>query len=137
MTQIFDRDSNEIDAMDDEICKVCLKPCDPYRNPSLLCRGDCNRTVHIACLKRGALPTNFVGDVFYELYCSECNPLGEEIITRDKMPWLTTITLVLYNLREKSGGISRRGYFHWKSDISTFVDVNWNYLFKKTVYVCM
>ncbi|KAL0116958.1 hypothetical protein PUN28_010081 [Cardiocondyla obscurior] len=49
------------------------------------------------------------------------------------MPWLTVIILTLYNLREKSYGISKRGYFHWKSDISTFVDRNWDYLFKKTV----
>ncbi|XP_039305118.1 cysteine-rich protein 2-binding protein isoform X2 [Solenopsis invicta] len=52
---------------------------------------------------------------------------------RDKMPWLNIIVLTLYNLREKSSGISRKGYFHWKSDISTFVDRNWDYLFKKTV----
>nr|XP_033324354.1 cysteine-rich protein 2-binding protein isoform X2 [Megalopta genalis] len=49
------------------------------------------------------------------------------------MPWLNVIVLTLYNLREKSSGISKRGYFHWKSDISTFVDRNWDYLFKKTV----
>ncbi|XP_048510637.1 cysteine-rich protein 2-binding protein isoform X2 [Athalia rosae] len=57
---------------------------------------------------------------------------GEETLTRDKMSWLNVIVLTLYNLREKSHGISKRGYFHWKSDISTFVDRNWDYLFKRT-----
>jgi len=89
--------------------------------------------IHTACLKRGSVPVSFVGDVFFELNCASCNPLGEETVVRDKMPWLNVIVLTLYNLREKSSGISRRGYFHWKSDITAFVDKNWDLLFKKTM----
>lgn len=59
--------------------------------------------------------------------------MSEETVTRDRMSWLNIIILTLYNLREKSSGISKHGYFHWKSDISTFVDRNWDYLFQKTV----
>lgn len=116
-----------------ESCKNCEKPCDPYDNPALHCSGGCNRKIHIECLKRGSVPTSLVGDVFFELNCVSCNPLGEETVVRNKMPWLNVIVLTLYNLREKSSGISNRGYFHWKSDISSFVDRNWDILFKKSV----
>lgn len=116
-----------------EKCRNCGKTCDPYDRPTLRCSGGCDQRIHTACLKRGSVPVSFVGDVFFELNCASCNPLGEETVVRDRMPWLNVIVLTLYNLREKSSGISRRGYFHWKSDISTFVDRNWDYLFKKTV----
>lgn len=116
-----------------EKCKKCGKICDPYNKPSLRCSGGCDRRIHTTCLERGSVPVSFVGDVFFELNCTSCNPLGEETVVRDKMPWLNVIILTLYNLREKSNGISRRGYFHWKSDITAFVDRNWDFLFKKTV----
>ncbi|KYM81550.1 Cysteine-rich protein 2-binding protein [Atta colombica] len=116
-----------------EKCKNCGKICDPYNKPSLRCSGGCDRRIHTTCLERGSVPVSFVGDVFFELNCTSCNPLGEETVVRDKMPWLNVIILTLYNLREKSNGISRRGYFHWKSDITAFVDRNWDFLFKKTV----
>ncbi|CAL1689740.1 unnamed protein product [Lasius platythorax] len=121
------------EAEDTENCKNCGIACDPYDKPSLHCSGGCDKRIHIECLERGSVPVSFVGDVFFELNCISCNPVGEETIVRDRMPWLNVIILTLYNLREKSSGISKRGYFHWKSDISTFVDRNWDYLFKKTV----
>lgn len=128
---INSRELSEAESI--EKCKNCDKACDPYNKPTLRCSGGCNKRIHTACLKRGSVPVSFVGDVFFELSCASCNPLGEETVVRDRMPWLNVIVLALYNLREKSSGISRRGYFHWKSDISTFVDRNWDYLFKKTV----
>ncbi|XP_076762459.1 ada2a-containing complex component 2 isoform X2 [Xylocopa sonorina] len=115
-----------------ECCKNCNILCDPYNKPALRC-NECSEKIHIECLKRGSVPESFVGDVFFELTCSHCSPFDEEIVARNRMPWLNVIVLTLYNLREKSSGISKRGYFHWKSDISTFVDRNWDYLFKKTV----
>ncbi|XP_066587744.1 cysteine-rich protein 2-binding protein [Prorops nasuta] len=115
------------------ICKRCGLTCDPYLKPALLCQGNCHSKIHVECLNRGSLPTSFIGDIFFELDCAECNSFEEDNVSRDKMPWLTVIILTLYNLREKSSGISKRGYFHWKSDITTFVDKNWDYLFKKTV----
>lgn len=127
------RVKEELNEAEDENCKNCGKTCDPYDKPSLRCNGGCDKRIHIECLGRGSVPASFVGDVFFELNCASCNPLGEETIVRDRMPWLNAIILALYNLREKSSGISKRGYFHWKSDISTFVDKNWDYLFKKTV----
>lgn len=113
-------------------CRRCRTACDPYSKPGLSCSG-CDENVHIECLKRGSLPGSFVGDVFFELTCASCSPLGEETVIRDKMPWLTVIVLTLYNLRERSSGISKRGYFHWKNDISTFVEKHWDVLFQKTV----
>ncbi|KOX70978.1 Cysteine-rich protein 2-binding protein [Melipona quadrifasciata] len=115
-----------------EYCKICGNLCDPYNKPALSC-NECLKKIHVECLKRGTVPASFVGDVFFDLACSDCSPLGEETVVRNRMPWLNVIILTLYNLREKSSGISKRGYFHWKSDISTFVDRNWDCLFKKTV----
>ncbi|XP_014469775.1 PREDICTED: cysteine-rich protein 2-binding protein isoform X2 [Dinoponera quadriceps] len=114
-------------------CNNCGKACDPYDKPALNCSGGCNRKIHIKCLKRGSVPTPFVGDVFFEFNCASCSQSSEETVIRDKMPWLNVIVLTLYNLREKSSGISNRGYFHWKSDISTFVDKHWDVLFKKSI----
>ncbi|XP_077269599.1 ada2a-containing complex component 2 isoform X1 [Temnothorax americanus] len=116
-----------------EKCKNCGEAGDPYDKPTLRCSGGCDKIIHTACLKRGSVPVSFVGDVFFELNCASCNPLGEETVVRDRMPWLNIIILTLYNLREKSSGISKRGYFHWKSDIGTFVERNWDYLFQRTV----
>lgn len=121
-----------IDHSETECCKNCEHLCDPYTKPALCC-NECSGKIHIECLKRGSVPASFVGDVFFDLTCSHCNPFGEETVIRNRMPWLNVIILTLYNLREKSSGISKRGYFHWKSDISTFVDRNWDFLFKKTV----
>jgi len=114
-------------------CKSCGQAYDAYENPALYCSGGCNQKIHIKCLQKSSIPFPFVGDVFFELSCAACNPLGEETVVRDKMPWLNVIILTLYNLREKSSGISKRGYFHWKSDISNFVEKNWDFLFKKSV----
>lgn len=121
------------DPADVETCKNCGIQCDPYKKPALVCKGGCSRKIHIECLERGSVPVSFVGDVFFELNCRQCDSAGKETVARNKMPWLNVIVLALFNLREKSSGISKRGYFHWKSDISTFVDRNWDYLFKKTV----
>lgn len=125
------KEVNEFD--DSESCKNCRKACDPYNKPSLCCIG-CDKKVHTGCLQKSNIPAvTFVGDVFFELNCASCNPLGEDMVVRDKMPWLNVIVLTLYNLREKSSGISKKGYFHWKSDISSFVDKHWDFLFQKTV----
>lgn len=121
------------DPAEQDRCKTCQELCDPYNNPALNCSGVCKGFVHVRCLKRGGVPGPCIGDVFFQFTCSDCTPSGDEILTRDKMSWLNTIVLALYNLREKSDGISKRGYFHWKSDISTFVDRHWDYLFKRSV----
>ena len=109
-------------------CKRCGTFCDPYERPALQCIGGCSRKIHVQCLKEGGVPSTFVGDVFFELTCSDCESFGNEVLRREKMSWSQILILTLYNLREKSSGISKRGYFHWKSDISAFVDRNWEHL---------
>lgn len=113
-------------------CKYCDDLIDPYTNPGLLCEGECDRQIHLNCLVPGRVPTALVGDVFFELLCKECSDEGEKVV-RAKMSWFKIVVLTLYNLRERSNGISRRGYFHWKSDIVLFIDKNWDNLFKKHV----
>jgi hypothetical protein len=116
-----------------DVCKICLSECDYYDNAAISCEGKCQRKIHVRCLSRGALPSNLIGDVFYDLYCTSCSDTKEEFVIRQKLSWLTAVILTMYNLREKCSGISRRGYFHWKSDISMFISNNWDQLFTKTV----
>lgn len=130
--QVFVKCEPEVDSEDVECCKYCSELCDPLEKPGIRCVGICSKKIHVACLKRGGVPSPLTGDVFFNLTCEECSPLGE-VLTRDKLSWFGVLALTLYNLREKSSGISKRGYFHWKSDISTFVDRNWDYLFQRGV----
>lgn len=129
--------SHDGEILNENICKVCAEPCEPYNKPGLCCVGGCLKWIHIDCLQRHNIPTSFVGDTFFELNCIDCHPLCKETVSRERMPWLNVIILTLYNLRAKSSGISKKGYFHWKSDISTYVDRFWDYLFKKTLYVSL
>jgi hypothetical protein len=39
------------------------------------------------------------------------------------------IILTLYNLHYRSDGVSRLGYFHWKTHICHFIERQWNILF--------
>lgn len=43
------------------------------------------------------------------------------------------IVLAMYNLSKKSQGTSRRGYFHWRSHIASFIDRNWGNLMDPAV----
>ncbi|CAB0032002.1 unnamed protein product [Trichogramma brassicae] len=119
--------------MGETICKKCQERCDPYDSPCVRCIGDCEQSIHIACLKRGGLPTLFAGDVFFNFECENCSVEKEQIFTRYKMSWLNVIILTMYHLKEKHLGISRRGYFHWKTQIAVFISDNWDSLFPSTV----
>lgn len=44
---------------------------------------------------------------------------------------LQAITISLYHLQNKSPGLARKGYFHWKIHIVTFIDKYWEVLFRK------
>lgn len=39
------------------------------------------------------------------------------------------IVLVIYNLSIKSRGLSRLGYFHWRTHIVNYIEKNWEYIF--------
>lgn len=45
------------------------------------------------------------------------------------------IVLAIYNLSKKSQGLSRQGYFHWRTHIACFIDRNWSNLMDPVVYV--
>lgn len=42
---------------------------------------------------------------------------------------LQIIVLVLYHLQHKSPGLARKGFFHWRHHVATFIDKNWEILF--------
>ena len=39
---------------------------------------------------------------------------------------LTALTVAIYNLKKRSPHQGRDGFFHWKQDIATFLEVHWN-----------
>lgn len=123
----------EYDTDNRERCKRCDKECDPYQNPAVRCDDRCQKLIHVSCLNRGTLPSNLLGDVFYDLYCSECSDTGEESFVRQKLSWLMAIVLVLYNLREISYRNSNRGYFHYSRDICKFILDKWDIIFTPAV----
>lgn len=43
------------------------------------------------------------------------------------------ICLVLYHLQNKSPGLARKGFFHWRHHIVTFIDRNWDTIFPPDV----
>jgi hypothetical protein len=45
------------------------------------------------------------------------------------------IILTLYNLKHRSDGMSRLGYFHWKLHICNFIERHWNILLGNSVWV--
>ncbi|XP_005191966.1 cysteine-rich protein 2-binding protein [Musca domestica] len=108
--------------------------------------GECGGDVHVKCLRRSR-PGDLMGDVFFDFTCAKCMQLhyegpstSSEVINgthekyvRQRMPWLMVITLTLYNLSIKSKGLSRHGYFHWRTHIVNFIDKNWDYLFDPTI----
>lgn len=112
------------------ICTKCQELVDdPIDDPAIPCSGHCQQISHIRCLVSNCL----LGDVFYEYFCSECSETEEEMVVRQKLPWLTAVIIALHNLRTKSIGLSRRNYFHWKSHITQFIDRNWEILFTNAV----
>lgn len=120
----------------------------------------CGGDVHVKCLRHASTPGDLYGDVFYDFTCAKCMQLqfegpstskalttanGEGVVdgntsirekfVRQRMPWLLVITIAIYNLSIKSKGLSRHGYFHWRTHIVNFIDKNWDYLFDPTMYV--
>ncbi|XP_075152871.1 ada2a-containing complex component 2 [Haematobia irritans] len=105
---------------------------------------ECGGDVHKSCLSR-CTPGDLLGDVFFDFTCVKCiqydgpstsNEALSSVVekfVRQRIPWLLVITLTLYNLSIKSKGLSRNGYFHWRTHIVNFIDKNWDYLFDPTI----
>ncbi|XP_019869949.1 cysteine-rich protein 2-binding protein isoform X2 [Aethina tumida] len=113
-------------------CKYCHKPLELCRDEGLMC-SVCNKHIHVKCLKRGSTPGGLYGDLFFSLICQECSSNNTETFCRNKMSWLQVINLVLYHLQNKSPGLARKGFFHWRNHVATFVDKNWEILFSSDV----
>ncbi|XP_069672188.1 cysteine-rich protein 2-binding protein [Periplaneta americana] len=113
-------------------CAYCSRKTNEDSEFCLLCE-ECNKRVHVRCLKRGGVPGGLHGDVFYKFVCQNCSTWDREEFTREKMPWINLIILALYNLHHRSDGVSRHGYFHWKMHICNFIEQHWNILFGSSV----
>ncbi|KAJ8952847.1 hypothetical protein NQ314_007453 [Rhamnusium bicolor] len=117
---------------EEKICKYCKQKLAICYDEGLQCL-ECKNNVHIRCLKRGSVPGGLNGDLFYTYMCQECSSSGNEVFSRNKVSWLQIITLALYHLQTKSPGLARKGYFHWRNHVATFVDRNWEIFFSYDV----
>lgn len=124
---------------------ICCSYCNSSINDdNFLHCLQCKSNVHVKCLKHASTPGDLLGDVFFDMTCATCMRLqydgpttsnavqAKEKFVRQKLPWLMIITLTLYNLSIKSTGLSRNGYFHWRTHIVSFINKNWEYLFEST-----
>ncbi|KAK9759321.1 hypothetical protein QE152_g94 [Popillia japonica] len=124
-----------------ETCKYCELDIEPIVSEHMTC-DICKNNVHLNCLKKGSVPGGLSGDVFYTFTCEECSATGSETFERcsatgsetferDKMPWLQAILLVLHHMQTRAPGLARKGFFHWKIHIATFINKYWHILFNK------
>ncbi|KAG7311052.1 hypothetical protein JYU34_003909 [Plutella xylostella] len=109
-------------------CKYCNEAEDKQYRPGLICQN-CICFVHLKCLLRPGTPGDFEGDVFFEFTCADCSKDKKEVFKRTRFPWVNVIYLTLFNLQQRSHGISNNGFFHYKTHICSFIDRNWEQLF--------
>ncbi|XP_049828609.1 cysteine-rich protein 2-binding protein-like isoform X1 [Schistocerca gregaria] len=107
--------------------RSCFK-CANDKEPFLTCNV-CRKNVHPNCLSAGRLPGSLLGDVFFDYTCSDCSFWKTEEFWRQKLSWINILILTLYNLQQRSGEVSLRGYFHWKVHICAFIHKHWDTLF--------
>lgn len=113
---------------EEHICKYCKQNLEDCLQEGLRCIK-CFQYVHLKCLIRGTVPGGMNGDVFFTFTCIDCSEDHTEHFVRDKLSWLQVIVLVLYHLNTKSPGLARKGFYHWRFHIATFIDKNWENLF--------
>ncbi|XP_057661733.1 cysteine-rich protein 2-binding protein isoform X1 [Diorhabda carinulata] len=111
-----------------KFCKYCIDKLELCGEEGLECII-CKKSVHLKCLKRGSVPGGLYGDIFFIFTCLECSENQSELFKRIRLSWLQVIVLVLYHLQHKSPGLARKGFFHWRHHVATFVDKNWEILF--------
>ncbi|KAL5281880.1 CSRP2BP family protein [Megaselia abdita] len=110
-------------------CGYCFEPIIEDEDDFMQCQ-ECLKNVHVKCLKRKT-PGDLKGDIFFKFTCSKCvnQDNDQEIFVRSKMLWALVIILAMYNLSIKSRGLSRLGYFHWRTHIVNYIDKNWEHIF--------
>ncbi|XP_071440011.1 cysteine-rich protein 2-binding protein [Hetaerina americana] len=116
----------EVAELDDQ-CLNCNGPLNSSTKCFFSC-DNCNRRIHVTCLEI-PIPSNLVGDSFFNYVCKFCSVLRIEELSRQKLSWFNVVTLALYNLRENSYGIGRNGFFHWKIHICNLIEENWTSIF--------
>ncbi|CAH0724479.1 unnamed protein product, partial [Brenthis ino] len=109
-------------------CKYCSEPENKQDRPGLVC-DTCTCFVHLSCLKRPGTPGDFACDVFFDFTCADCSQNSEEVLRRNKFPWVNCLLLTLHHLSKHMQGISNNGFFHYKMHICYFVDRYWVQLF--------
>lgn len=72
------------------LCKYCETPVQCITAESLTCT-DCEKYVHIKCLKRECVPGGLAGDVFFTFVCAECSDTESETFSRDKITWYSPL----------------------------------------------
>ncbi|CAH1116787.1 unnamed protein product [Phaedon cochleariae] len=117
---------------EEKCCKYCEEKIEICISEGLECT-ECRKQVHLKCLKRGSVPGGLYGDVFFSLTCQECSTDEMELFTRMKLSWLQVIVLVLFHLQNKSPGLARKGFFHWRHHVAKFIDKNWEIIFTSDV----
>lgn len=118
-----------MDALSEtKFCKYCIDKLELCGEEGLECTV-CKKSVHLKCLKRGSVPGGLYRDIFFIFTCMECSENQTEHFKRIRLSWLQVIVLVLYHLQNKSPGLARKGFFHWRHHVATFIDKNWEILF--------
>lgn len=115
-------------------CVYCGQRTSGCRDENCLKCTDCEACVHFLCVAANVrmVECSLLGDVFFKYTCKSCSPSGVEIVSKEKVSWLTVLVLALYNLQELQH-LSRHGFFHWKLHIADFIDRKWNYIFGGSV----
>ncbi|KAI8923827.1 hypothetical protein BC831DRAFT_513893 [Entophlyctis helioformis] len=76
-----------------------------------------------------------LGDDYYQFTCRGCGS-GQEVIRRLSLSWVDVVHLVLFNLCQtmQARKVSPEGrkFYHWKQDICTFIESNWDILWLKS-----
>lgn len=112
-------------------CKYCNNLLEDLHNEGLQCES-CEKYVHLSCLKRGSTPGAFAGDVFFTFTCLECSDTDTECFSRENTKWFHILVLTFYHLNVHNKPLSRKGFYHWRMHVATFIDKNWNVLFDKS-----
>lgn len=67
-------------------CKYCEESIEDIVAEGLFC-AECEKYVHVKCLRRECVPGGLEGDIFFTFTCIECSKSDSEVFIRDKISW--------------------------------------------------
>lgn len=76
----------------EKVCKYCEEPLKIIEDEGIECEV-CSHSVHLRCLRRGAIPGGFTGDVFFNYKCEFCSGTETEHFSRSKMSWYVLLII--------------------------------------------